>query len=239
MSASENPRGLKRLGQRLRKKARKIVHGGPDDFLKSCRGVIHVGANTGQERDLYAAHDLDVVWIEPIPDVFATLAANTDAYPRQAALRALITERAGDTHTLHVANNEGASSSILELDQHRDIWPEVDYVADIELVSESLPSALAAAGIDTGRHDALIIDTQGTELMVLEGAAPMLAQFTHVRTEAADFPAYKGAPRRPASRPTWPATGSASPARTSSRGATPAAPISTCCSRARPDPGRV
>ena len=34
-----------------------------DVFLKSVSGVIHVGANTGQERDLYAKYHLDVVWI--------------------------------------------------------------------------------------------------------------------------------------------------------------------------------
>ena len=46
----------------------------PDDFLRSCSGVIHVGANSGQERELYAQHGLNVVWIEPIPEVYTALA---------------------------------------------------------------------------------------------------------------------------------------------------------------------
>jgi hypothetical protein len=31
-----------------------------DRFLKDCSGVIHVGANSGQERHLYAQHRLAV-----------------------------------------------------------------------------------------------------------------------------------------------------------------------------------
>ena len=38
-----------------------------DAYLKRVTGVIHVGANAGQERELYASFHLDVVWIEPIP----------------------------------------------------------------------------------------------------------------------------------------------------------------------------
>jgi FkbM family methyltransferase len=95
----------------------------PDDFLRSYSGVIHVGANSGQERTLYAQHGLNVVWIEPIPEVYAALTDNIVGYPRQTAINALITDKDGETYTLHVANNEGASSSILDLHDHRDIWP--------------------------------------------------------------------------------------------------------------------
>jgi hypothetical protein len=42
-------------------------------YLRKVRGVIHVGANEGQERDLYAAFGLNVIWIEPIPEVFQVL----------------------------------------------------------------------------------------------------------------------------------------------------------------------
>ena len=38
-----------------------------DRFLKEVSGVVHVGANTGQERGIYDKLSLDVIWIEPIP----------------------------------------------------------------------------------------------------------------------------------------------------------------------------
>jgi hypothetical protein len=42
------------------------------------------------------------------------------------------------------------------------------------------------------RYDALIMDTQGSELLVLKGAEPLLQHFRFVKTEAADFESYKG-----------------------------------------------
>ena len=45
-------------------------------YLRKVRGVIHVGASEGQERDLYAAFGLNVIWIEPIPEVFQVLRDN-------------------------------------------------------------------------------------------------------------------------------------------------------------------
>ena len=62
-----------------------------DDFLKRATGVIHIGANTGQERDVYAHYGLRVLWVEPIPTVFEELKENLNGYERQQALQALVT----------------------------------------------------------------------------------------------------------------------------------------------------
>src|SRR5262249_20756194 len=168
------------------------LHSDPDAFLRECRGVVHVGANEGQERDLYAWYDLNVVWIEPIPAVFERLVSNIYVTPRQRAINALITDENGKEVTLHIANNGGQSSSVLELHHHRDIWPEVRYEDAIRCRSETLPAALRSAGIDASDYDALVIDTQGSELMVLHGAETLLPGFRYIKTEAANFESYKG-----------------------------------------------
>ena len=163
-----------------------------DDYLAHCRGIIHIGANEGQERDKYAAHGLPVVWIEPIPDVCERLIANIAAHPDQRAIQALITDKDGKVSTLHVSSNHGASSSILDLHLHREIWPEVTFTRDVRLKSSTLPSALQAAGVDPAGYDAIVLDIQGAELLALKGAAPLLQGIHYVQTEAADFEAYKG-----------------------------------------------
>jgi FkbM family methyltransferase len=163
-----------------------------DRYLASSAGVIHVGANCGQERDLYARHRLPVVWIEPLNDQFEVLKNNIRGLANQVAIRGLITDRDDELHILHVANNAGASSSIFELHLHKDIWPDIHYVNDVEMRSSTLPTALNTAGIDYAAFNALVLDTQGSELLVLRGAAPILAQFKFVKTEAADFESYKG-----------------------------------------------
>ncbi len=163
----------------------------PNRFLRSAHGVIHVGANVGQERELYARRGLDVLWVEPIPEVFATLRANIAAFPRQRALQALVTDRDDHEYVFHVANNAGESSSILELKQHKDVWPKVEFTASIKLRSVTLPTLLAREGVDITRYDTLVMDTQGSELLVLKGAESLLPRFAYIKTEVPDFEAYE------------------------------------------------
>lgn len=164
----------------------------PDRFLRSAKGVIHVGANTGQERDTYERYGLCVLWIEPIPNVFQELLSNISQFPRQRAIQALVTDRDNETYEFHVANNNGASSSILDLHKHKDIWPNIEYTETLSLMSTTLPTLLQQHEIDPSAYDALIMDTQGSELLVLKGAEALLKQFNFVKTEVADFESYAG-----------------------------------------------
>jgi len=163
-----------------------------EPYLRRCRGVIHVGANTGQERAKYARRGLAVLWIEPIPEVAARLRENVAGLPDQIALEALITDRDGIEHVLHVANNDGESSSILPLAGHRDVWPEIDYERSVPLRSITLDTLLAREGIGSARYDVMVVDTQGTELLVLHGATRTLADIEWVNVEVSDFEAYAG-----------------------------------------------
>ena len=51
---------------------------------------------------------------------------------------------------------------------------------------------LARERIDRARYDALVMDTQGSELLVLRGAEPVLEHFRFIKTEVPDFEAYAG-----------------------------------------------
>src|SRR5690606_26492200 len=117
---------------------------------------------------------------------------NIARYPRQRAVQALVTSRDGVEHTFNIASNAGASSSILELAMHAEAWPDVRYVGTRRLVGTTLPSLLAAEGLDVSAYDALVVDVQGADLLVLQGAEPLLDRFAYVQVEAADFEAYRG-----------------------------------------------
>jgi len=177
---------------KLLRRVRRLFGPDPNRFLRSVRGVVHVGANIGQERDLYRRHDLNVLWVEPIPDVFATLKANLAGSPRQRAIEALVTDRDDASYEFHVANNRGESSSILALKDHKDVWPKVEFTSTITLRSVTLATLLARGGIPASDYDALVMDTQGSELAVLRGAEPVLSQFKFIKTEVPDFEAYEG-----------------------------------------------
>ena len=180
------------LGKALIRKSKSFFKKNPDKLLKKVNGVIHVGANTGQERETYAQYGLSVVWIEPIPEIFEKLQSNLIGIPSQIALQGLVTDQDDMEYHFHLANNNGASSSILDMNLHQDIWPEVGYEKTIILFSTKLSSLLKDNNIDVSKYNMLVIDTQGSELLVLKGSEAILQNFNYIQTEVPDFEAYKG-----------------------------------------------
>ncbi|KEF41330.1 MAG: hypothetical protein ER33_12165 [Cyanobium sp. CACIAM 14] len=175
----------------MRRILRKVPDGS-DHFLSEVSGVVHVGANTGQERDVYRSRGLCVVWIEPIPEVYRQLKANISKLSDQVALQALVAEVDGKNYEFHISNNNGESSSILDLKEHKDIWPDVDYTTTISLESITLSTLFKREQLDPSRYQALIMDTQGSELLVLQGSLPILRYFQYIKTEVSDFESYQG-----------------------------------------------
>jgi FkbM family methyltransferase len=161
-------------------------------FINKVNGIIHVGANSGGEANTYDIHDLRVAWIEPIPEVFEELQQNIAPFKRQKAYRYLIGEKDESEVVLHISTNAGLSSSVLSLAKHREAWPDVSYSRDITMPSTSLPMFVRKEGLDLSQYQALLIDTQGTELRILRGASDILPRFKFIQVEVPDFEAYAG-----------------------------------------------
>ena len=161
-------------------------------FLTKAKGVIHVGANLGQERELYAAYGLNVIWIEPIPEVYNGLNTLINSYPNQKAFCYLVTDVDGREYLFHVSNKGGGASSIYDLAGHKELWPDVTYTETITLKSITLSSLMRKEHLDLTGYDVLVLDTQGSELLVLKGAISLLPHIKYVRAEVADFEAYAG-----------------------------------------------
>jgi FkbM family methyltransferase len=165
---------------------------GTNAYLKTATGVIHVGANVGQERDDYAWYGLNVLWVEPIPQVFAQLQRNIRRYRRQLACRHLVSDQDGESYEFHVASNQGESSSILDMGLHSDIWPAIHYEETLSLTSVTLDTLVREEQLDWEKYDVLVLDTQGAELLVLQGAEASLPHLRFVLAETADIEVYRG-----------------------------------------------
>jgi FkbM family methyltransferase len=163
-----------------------------NSYLRKSHGLIHIGANEGQERDFYACFGLDVLWIEPIPYVFAKLKRNVAGLTKQHALNYLATDEDGKEYEFHVADNGGQSSSIFDLAKHTEMYPEIAYKGAITLRGATLNSILKAENINVRKFDAMVLDTQGSELKILRGAANLLPNFRFIKVEVPDFEAYTG-----------------------------------------------
>jgi FkbM family methyltransferase len=165
-----------------------------DGYLRNVPGLIHVGANHGQEREFYQRFDLAVIWVEAIPEVYDRLRENIAGYPKQRAIQALLTDRVGESLEFKVANNGGASSSLFEFDAHAKLWPEIQYEKTIELKSMTLQALMTREALSPSDYPALTMDVEGAELLVLKGAGPLLRQFRYVKAEVADFTPRTGSP---------------------------------------------
>lgn len=181
---------LQKATNRFRRFKHSLVHRS-DAFLNQITGVVHVGANLGQERQLYRIYDLSVVWIEPIPEVYNKLKENITGYQNQRAFQALITDSDNKDYDFFVASNGGQSSSILKLKHHRDIWPFVQYNSSINLRGITLATFYKNENIDPNLYQALVMDTQGSELLVLLGSLPILRNFKFIKTEVSTFESYE------------------------------------------------
>jgi FkbM family methyltransferase len=161
-------------------------------FLSEAKGIIHIGAHTGEERETYDAAGLPVVWIEALASSFLELVHNLEAYPNQLAFNYLVTDTDDAEYLLGIAENDGISSSIFPLKDHKLIWPHIDYIGYKPMKSKTLKTIVETEAIDLSNYDTLILDVQGAELKVLEGAKDLLRNFRFIRVEAADFEIYEG-----------------------------------------------
>jgi hypothetical protein len=105
----------------------------------------------------------------------------------------LITDKVGQSYQFNVSGGTGQASSIFDLAGHKEIWPGVEFPRVIDVQSTTLDAVLRGRGT----FDALLMDTQGSELLVLKGAEASLSQFRYIKTEAADFENYRGSVLEP------------------------------------------
>lgn len=150
-------------------------------------GVLHIGANIGEESVQYEEQGIkNVVWIEANPEIYQTLCSNVSYLKHRCYNFA-----AGDENKkvqLHISNNAGQSSSVLELGTHKRNHPTVKYTHDVEVEMLRLDQAT----IDLSGIDYLSMDIQGFELNALKGMGDILHQFKWVYLEVNREEVYKG-----------------------------------------------
>jgi len=155
------------------------------------KGVLHVGAHTGQEAEVYnEICSGNVVWIEANPQLYKRLLRHLEQFPRQIGIHALVSDTDGLEMDFNISSNDGQSSSILELGTHKDVHPEVTYVDKIQLIS----SRIDKIQYDFNGLDFLNMDLQGAELLALKGMGKLLDQFNYAYLEVNWTELYKGCP---------------------------------------------
>ena len=110
----------------------------------------------------------------------------------QQARQYLLADESGKEFEFHIATNNGESSSIFEFGLHKQMRPDISMSHTMTLQSSTFDDFVKREKIDLSEYQALLLDTQGSELLVLHGARQSLFAFQFIQVEAADFEAYTG-----------------------------------------------
>jgi FkbM family methyltransferase len=157
-------------------------------------GVLHLGANTGQEFEEYARLGIrEIIWVEALPDLFSELIKKVRA--TDDALCICVSDKDDELVTFNVASNGGQSSSILEFGTHSKEHPSVVFTRQIEIRTSRIDSAFKERGIEIEEDDWFLnIDLQGAELKALKGMDTLLHHFKYAYIEVNEKELYKGCP---------------------------------------------
>jgi FkbM family methyltransferase len=162
-----------------------------DKHKLDIKGVLHLGASTGQERDAYDTYCKGkVMWVEAIPRVYLDLQQNIKPYPQQTAYNVCLSNVDGDEVVFNVSNNESQSSSILELGVHALIHPEVHYVEQIAMKTQRVDTLLK--DVDVSTINFLNVDLQGAEHLAIEGMGDLIKNIDYALLEVNMKETYKG-----------------------------------------------
>jgi len=160
------------------------------------KGVLHLGANEGQEAEAYRSCGVErVVWVEALPDVYKKLWEKVSKYENSTAILACLSDIDGQKVKFNIASNEAQSSSMLEFGTHSKEHPTVKFVDSIELTTTRLDTCFKDHGIEMIPDGWFLnIDLQGAELLALKGMGDLIQKFDHAYIEVNTRELYKGCP---------------------------------------------
>ena len=152
------------------------------------KGVIHIGAHTGEEKQSYDEIGINnVIWIEANPK----LSENLSKKINDTVINATISNVNDKKVTFNVTNNF-QSSSILPLKKHSEFYPKITVSERIELKTKTMDTLILENEIDMLKFDFLNIDIQGAELLALQGMKDNLKYIKYIYTEVNFSELYEG-----------------------------------------------
>lgn len=158
--------------------------------LPPCRGVMQVGANIGQEIDLFLANRVSTAFlIEPQNLIFNRLKVASLGIPHFYPVQALLASQTGIRTKLFIASNEGGSTSVLSPDGHQKIWPFIEFANEEFHVSKTLDDLVKDLSLrpeekeDIQKVNVLYMDAQGFEYEILLGAKDFLKNIDYIYSE--------------------------------------------------------
>ena len=159
--------------------------------LYRSNGILHIGAHRGSERFMYDWLGKEVIWIEANPKIFNELKKNLMEFKYQKAYKALLHSKKDDNIDFFLSSNDNASSSIYDFSKDfknnklffQNKKRNISMINKIKLKSCTLDDLILENNIDIKKYNHWVIDVQGAELAVLEGATKSLKHCETIAVE--------------------------------------------------------
>ena len=170
-------------------------------------GIIHVGANDGEEIHNYIRMGFDyIIGFEPMDGVFEKLQQDCFRWPSEIGIspKQLVVYKTAlhdvnEMHDFYVCVGDGKGSTLMDIgyeEQKSVEWMDglpmfIDHIkiqtqTFYDWYNEELEI------IDLNNYDTLLLDTQGNEFQILNGMGDLLQEFKYLCIELSTVPMYKG-----------------------------------------------
>ena len=154
------------------------------------KGVIHIGAFYGQEKNTYNNLNIEnVIWIDANPNYENIIRDNVG----DDTIIITGIGNVNDILTFNVANN-GQSSSFLEFGTHLEEHPGINFTEKINVPVKRMVDVINEYNISINDYNFLNIDIQGYELEAFKGFDNQLYNFDFIYCEVNVKELYIGCP---------------------------------------------
>lgn len=154
--------------------------------------LVHIGASNCQEALYYdECHFKRVIWIEALEEIYIQGQSVLIDFPHQEIYQYLLSDLDDESVDFYPASNNGESSSLLRPALHKRIHQSVKFGKSEVMKTTTLNSVLRDHSDSLDRF-ILVLDVQGAEKKILDGADQILPRVDAIFTEISAIPLYKG-----------------------------------------------
>jgi FkbM family methyltransferase len=158
-------------------------------------GLLHLGANKGQEALIYENSKIPkVIWVEGYQPYFDELVNHIQNLPNQTAYNFFISDVDNEVSEFNIASNEGSSTLFEANNSFKNVFKDISFVEKQKISTRRIDSYFIEKKISLDGFSVLVADLEGYELKALKSMGNLLDGFKWLLIEVSTYPNYIGAP---------------------------------------------
>jgi len=164
-----------------------------EKYKLDVKGVLHIGAHLAEECGSYYENGVQkTIWIEANPYFINHIKVNISKYNNTLVFNECISDVDDVEVTFNLSNNNGMSSSLLQLEHHKIAHPEVVFVHEIKTKTKRIDTLFLENNLRIEDYNFVTMDIQGAEGLALKGFGDMLNNVDYLFLEVNEKELYKG-----------------------------------------------